>query len=287
MIATEDTHKLVEAFAKKTKAKSDVFSSALSPPLGKPFTLGSHRLELFSSGLGLGGASLVADIGEKRIAYAGTVNPENDTEGVRADIRHCDTLVIDGEYADSHYSFPKIQAAADQAAETCQQVSSATNKAGIVVLLVRTKTKSLQVAAALHQRGIALRAHRRFYSLLKNSAGRFAPSEIRLAPPKLKPGTVVIWPADARSALEKQSLPPGSKIILLSGRAKDLAFVHKLQIHDAIPWSQKADCDALVEYIKATGAATVHFLSSQYNSSWDRLGLDVFPLGPPKQMALF
>ncbi|HVV84324.1 MAG TPA: hypothetical protein VHE35_14725, partial [Kofleriaceae bacterium] len=47
----------------------------LPVPLGRSFTLGTVRLELAPSGHGRGGAALAAEVGGRRVFYAGAINP--------------------------------------------------------------------------------------------------------------------------------------------------------------------------------------------------------------------
>src|SRR5262252_4918015 len=48
---------------------------ALLAPLGRPFGLGSLRLELFASGAMPGAASLLCEAGARRVVYAGPIGP--------------------------------------------------------------------------------------------------------------------------------------------------------------------------------------------------------------------
>ncbi len=281
MIATEGTHTLLNAIAGKDK------NSALSTPLGRPFTLGSHRLELFASGVGMGAASLVADVGESRIVYAGSINTQPSPTAQTSDVRTCDTLIIDGEYADEHYIFPSFDEAADLTAKHCNAV---TREGGVSILLVRTVTKAIDVAIALANRGLDLSAHRSFFTVMKQLGETLGLKRIRRATNTPKPGTTILWPLKARSTLNRISVPEKSQITLLSGRAKDSSFVEALEIDGAIAWSQKADSKQLAQYINTTGASDVHFLGSRETSSWKQIrgtGANVFPLGPPRQMSLF
>src|SRR5688500_9170675 len=54
---------------------------ALPAPFGRPFSLGAARVELFSSGYLPGAASLLVEVGGKRLLYAGTVRTGPPTLG--------------------------------------------------------------------------------------------------------------------------------------------------------------------------------------------------------------
>ena len=278
----------------------------LAVPYGRPFTLGTVRLELIRSGHGLGSAGLLVDVDGRRVLYASAVNPGGGGLGGNADNRPCDTLVLAADYGDPRFRFPDRDGIIDQVADFVLDV---TTSSGAAVLLVSSPSKALDVASRLADRmpdRLAARSstapggllsffgHRRIYdaALRARRVIGLTPRIRRLATAAPPAGHVTLWPLSRRTALP-DALPPGSRVALVSGLAMDRDAVGELEeqgVSAGFPWSNQADCDQLVEYIEGCGASQV-FLTHRHADSLatalDRPGRVTRSLGPPRQMSLF
>jgi putative mRNA 3-end processing factor len=289
LIATAPTLALLDAQA---------YGSQLSVPYGRPFSLGTVRLELIPSGHGLGSASLVADVGQRRVLYAGAVNLRGGGLGGAADVRQCDTLAASASYGDPRFRFPALDEMVARAGDFIQEVTCA---GGVAVLLVTSASKAMDVASRLAD-VLAARpsgpgsaqpaffAHRGY----ADAAQRLRPAHpalprLRRWPGKPPGGHVLLWPAERRDALPGP-LPASSRVALVSGNALDAETLAALAVDTAFAWSNQADCDELVHYIETSGASHV-FLTGRFAEPLARRlgrpGRLFHALGPPRQMNLF
>jgi putative mRNA 3-end processing factor len=188
----------------------------LTPPFGRPFTLGVHRLELFRAGSSLGAASLSIDIDGHRIVYTGAVHPRGGNLGGAAERRSADTLILEAEYGARHYRFPDPEEVIPRVIEFSSEVA---RDGGVAVLLVRHAEKTLDIAHAFRDTDIPLLAHRSLADVARRAPAEPARATVRRAGPRPHPGSVLLWPTRARQALGGTALPPRSRIALVSGCA--------------------------------------------------------------------
>jgi hypothetical protein len=288
IIATAETLALLARQGRRHDAASE-----LSVPTGRPFSLGTLRLELFRSGSALGAASLSVDIGDRRVVYAGSVNPGGGGLGGTADQRPCTVLVVDAHYGDARFQFPPVDQAVAETAALCRRICGA---GGAAVLLVTSALKGLDVAHRLE--GVGLRgdceilAHRSIHHAAQKvrNAGLQAPLVRRFAASRMQPGNVLLWPAGRRAQLDRVGLPGGSEVVLVSGLAADPDAIARARAAHGIAWSSQADHAALRRYVEESGAASVHLVGRFADRMAEELagrGLTARALGPPVQMSLF
>jgi putative mRNA 3-end processing factor len=278
LIATSESFALM---GKKGRgAGSD---SELAVPLGRPFSLGTLRLELFRSGSALGAAALAVDTGERRVVYAGALHPRGGGLGGAGEQRACDVLVVSAHHGLPHFRFPPLDDALGQIAAACRGHAA--------VLLVPGWLEGLDVASALERAGVGeVVAHRSIHHAAQRlrAAGQGAIA-VRRAGAKLRDGQVLIWPLARRGALAS-ALPAKSRVLLVAGDAVDPAAVARAKADSGIAWSTEADHGALVRYIDETRARAVYLLGRHADAmarELDRPGRAARPLAAPQQMSLF
>lgn len=259
----------------------------LSVPYGRPFTLGSVRLELLRSGHAPGGAALLSDVAGQRILYAGPVNPRGGGLGDAAELRPCDVLVIDASYAHPRYAFPPLEQAVAAVRGFALEVTAS---GGVAVLLVSSPSKGLDVAARLAgEAQLGFAAHRSVYEAARRLRA-LHPSLPRVRRWSGRPlaGEVLLWPVDQRAALGELAGP--SRVALVSGRALDPELVSALNVDAAMAWSNLAGYEELLAYVEQSGARAV-FATSRHAEDLARVvataGRFARALGPPRQMPLF
>jgi putative mRNA 3-end processing factor len=288
IIATAETLAILARQGRRPAAASE-----LSVPLGRPFSLGTLRMELFRSGSAIGAASLSVDLGDLRVVYAGTVNPRGGGLGGAADQRSGSVLVIDAHYGDPRFRFPSVDEAVSETEALCRRVAAA---GGALVLLVTSALKGLDVAHRLDGAGVRsqceLVAHRSIHHAAQKlrTAGLEAPTVRRFAASRVQPGQVLLWPAGRRQPLDRVGMPGGSEVALLSGAAIEREALARARAAHGIAWSGQADYPALRRYIEDSGASSVHLLGRFAEGMAAELagrGLVARPLGPPVQMSLF
>lgn len=286
LIATQITLDLLSRAHKKLQPQSQ-----LAVPYGRPFTLGTRRLELVRSGHSLGSASLLIDTGSQRVLYAGPVNPAGGGLGDTADLRACDILVISARYGHEQLSFPPVD---DAAAAVVAFVREVHERGGLAVLLLTSPSKGFDVAHRLSREKIHVIAHRSIHHAAQRIRARVELPKIRRwsgKPPRTAgPVRALLWPLHLRSALDKVTLPDRSKIALVSGAAAE-PDAHKRFASDALfAWSNAADYQRLREYIDASGARQVYVTdryARELAAAIRTNKRDAMPLGPPVQLGLF
>jgi hypothetical protein len=283
LIATAET---LAMLSRRDKRQQPI--SQLSVPYARPFTLGTTRIELLRSGHCIGGASMVVDVDGQRVLYAGMVDPRPGGLGGAADMRACDTLVIDATYGDRRFRFPPVD---EVAAEVSGLVAEVTGAGGVAVLLVTSACKGLDVAARLGDH-VTLSSHRMIHHAAQHlrATGVELPRIRRFSGKRAQSGRVLLWPANRRDALDSVELPIGSQIALLSGRALDADATAEVRADAAFAWSNCAGFDELLQYLESSGASRV-FLTSRFAeplaAALDSEQRSARPLGPPRQMSLF
>lgn len=270
--------------------------SHLSVPYGRPFTLGTVRLELIHSGHGVGGAGLLATVDGYRILYCRDIDPnDGDGDGDGAESRRCDALVLGAHYGHPGFEFP----ARDEAVLAVRDFVQETIDAGAAaVLLVSSASKALQVArrlsASLAGRladgiGPTFFAQRGIYDAAQRLAGqRDGEPRIRRFAGRLPTGHILLWPMTRRAQLTQRG--GRARIALVSGAACDAALVGQLSVDTAFAWSDRADHDDLLQYIEKCRPTQV-FLTGAYAESMSarhsRSARPWHALTAPRQIELF
>ncbi len=254
----------------------------LPVPLGRPFTLGTVRLELTPSGHGRGGAALAADLGGRQVMYGGALNPAGGGLGGPAVLRPCDTLVVVVRWGEPHHRFPP------PAEATRAVIAACAERAGgdaVVVLLVDDALAGLELAALLHGHGVAVAGHR----TIVEGARRL--TEAGLTAPPLRRAVarhrVLIWPLADRARLPAALRGLPAITVLASGLAVEPGAAATLGADIAVAWSLAGDRDALAELIGSASASDVILVGRGAEPLAAALGRRARVLGPPQQMPLF
>jgi hypothetical protein len=255
---------------------------------GRPFTLGTLRLELLSSGHLPGAAALSCEDGERRILYAGAARLGTPAQGAApAALRAADALCIDATFGHPRFVFVAREEAE---LETCAFVRAARDAGRAPVLLVAPFGPAQDLAPALVAQGWRLRGHRSMVAAAAayRRAGVKAPAIARFSGTLLA-DEVLLWPAVERAVGLLGRLGP-TRVAWISGWARDASAVARLGVERGIPYSSHADFAGLLAYVAATGAREVAvnrgFTEDLASSLRDR-GIDAYALGPPRQIQLF
>ncbi len=260
----------------------------LAVPFGHPFTLGTHRLELFSSGHGLGASSLLVRRGEESILYAGAVNPFGSELGGAIDHRAADILVLAARYGQPHFDFSQAVEEIERLVTRCQEICEA---GGVAVLLIRNSLKAMDTAAILTKLQLPVHAHHSFHTIAKCDPRLQLPgSTVKRWNAKGKGARVLLWPARSRNTIDVARLPSKSRIFLVSGSAVSALALGAARADEGIVWSDEADFNGLVSYIESSKASQVYLTSAPNDG--DELaqalpGIRIQAIGPPKQLHLF
>lgn len=278
IIATDATAKLLaSAMGRRVQSTLDV-------PFGRPFTLGSSRLELFPSGAAIGGASLAATTLGTRIVYAGAVRTHpGDLAGV-AETRTCDVLVVDAGLA-TEYRFPP-RAAIERSLHTWLEVALADHATPILVC--EPLGSALDLVVLLGD-DLPLRVHRAIAAVAR------AARSLGMAIPAVRPlvgepsaGEVVLWPIRARglAPARRHRVAP---VTHWAADPSSPARAHSPDHAAGFPWQEGATREQLLAYVAETGAGEVFCVNGNEAliAALHARGFAACLLGPPRQLPLF
>jgi len=288
LIGTEPTLAMLARSEYSSQAES-----RLSVPYGRPFTLGTLRLELVQTGHAIGSAALAVDVDGERVLYAAAVNPHGGGLGGTADVRSCAAVVLAATYGDPAFELPPVEEAQARVVEFASEV---TGRGGIAVLLVSSPSKGIDVAARLAREGLEIRAHRSVHHAAQRLRGieGISPPEIHRwtarSAARAARRCVLLWPSRHIQILARAALPPHSRVALVSGSALDPEETAKCEADVGFAWSNQADFRELRAYIESCGARRVYLTGRYAESMAESINTAERPariLGPPRQMSLF
>jgi hypothetical protein len=284
ILTTETTLALLGAPGARLRAH------ALLAGMGRPFALGELRLELFPSGHAPGAASLLCELGAtasagtgmERVVYAGVLGP-----GDAPAVRPADALCVDATFGARRFSFPPL---AEALSEVRRLVLEALARGSAPLVLVEAPTSALAVATTLVEAGVTVRGGR----AVVQTAAAYAEAGLPTPPlqrfdGRLRPGEALLWPPSAREAAGLGRLEAPTTI-LATGHAGDPEAIARARADHGVPLGDRADFAALLRYIESTGAREVALMRAPGDELAQALqarGVDTYPVGPPRQIALF
>ena len=286
LIATARTFALLEAGTPKLLAKS----APLPAQLGKPFALGPLKLTLHAAGSVLGSACLRCEQeGGKIVVWSADLGGS----GARApqtaeprEVPRCDTLVLRAIHGHPRYVFPPREGLFARLDEFVQQ----TIADGLTPVVLAAPLGGAQEAALfLGARGHKLRLHPAIHraALVYEKSGVVF-QDLELFDGPAAPGEVVVIPSGAR--VGKRGPIGAHRAVLLSGRAVEDGIAERAAVDLALPLSDHAGFDELIEVAERSGARrvlTVDGFAPELAQELRARGLDAYALDAERQLDLF
>ena len=282
VLTTAETLALMGPAGERLRAR------ALTIGYGRPFSLGTLRVELLPTGVLPGAAALLCEDGERRVLYAGCARLGAPAHGAAAgEVRAAGAVCIDATFGHPRFRFLS-RADAEQQTRAFVRATQAAGRAAVV--LAAPLGPAQELAVALAAGGWQLRAHR---SILDGAAayrraGVPVPALTRFAG-KLGAGEVLLWPATEREAGSLRRLGDAA-LVWVAGGAADADAVAALRVDAGIPYAHYADFEGLLAYVAATGAREVavkNGFAEELTIALRARGLDAYVIGPPRQIDLF
>ncbi len=255
-------------------------------PFRKPFFIGALELELFPSGDALGAAQLRATVNGQRIVYTGDLNPAGSLTAEPCEVAACDVLVIESTFGRPCYRFPPREEVYEQVRAFAR---GALADGQTPVFLAYPLGKSQEAIRLLVSGGFSVAAHASIADICDIYARHGCALPHRRFDGTARPGEALVFPPHlARSrALAKLG---SVRTAVLTGWALDSGAQYRYGAQAAIPLSDHADFDGLVEYVRRSGArrvVTVHGFAKEL-AAWLRdHGVEARPLEEPRQLELF
>ena len=255
-------------------------------PWGKSVEVGGSSIRLSPAGHILGAAQLVVEpVGGGRLVYTGDLNLRRRITVPAAEIVECDTLVIETTFGHPRYRWPSDESSVGMLVE---EVGRAIEKGRRPVVVGYALGKSQELAAILIRSGFRVGAEptvKQFcdiYRELGTDIGDVASVddedqgfEVLVASPSFVRG-------------RRRSGRGNDFIIWASGWAIDRSFRYRMGADAAIPFSDHADFEQLIEYVERANPGRVYTMhgTSEFARQLRRRGIEATHLGR-HQMSLF
>lgn len=252
-------------------------------PYREPVDWGGLRLTTYPAGHCLGSAMLLAEDGDQSLLYTGDFKLGESATAERAELPRADILVMESTYGRPDYRLPPRPQVVEQ---LCDLVRAAIRDDAVPVIEAYALGKAQEVTRLLTAEGFRVRQHRKIYEIsriyesLGVELGRY-----ELSDGAAEPGDVLLVPPRARRL--EQDLREVR--IAVTGWAIDPRTQYRLGVAHALPLSDHADYDELMEAAARVGARKVYCTHGS-ESFVDRLreaGFDAYPLGRPEQRRLW
>lgn len=221
-------------------------------PYRTPIEWGGLRLTLYPAGHCLGSAMLLAEDGRESLLYTGDFKLGESATAVAAELPHAEILIIESTYGHPEYRFPPRQAAIRQLLDGVRETLEA-GKTPIVEAY--TLGKAQEVTRLLTAQGIPVVQDRevfeisRIYESFGVKLGCKGVCEGRA-----EPGCVLVAPPRAgRREQDAQVVR-----FAVTGWALDQRTKYRLGVDYAIPLSDHADYDELLEAVRIVSPRMVY-----------------------------
>jgi len=280
-----------ETLALMGEAGARLRQRTLTVGYGRPFGLGTLRLELVPSGVLPGAAALACEDGERRILYAGRARLGPPALGsLPGEVRSAHALYLDATFGHPRFRF----LARDEAEERVRRfVRAARDEGRGAVVLAAPLGLAQDLAAALRADGWKIRGHRAVIEAAAayGRAGALAaPAMPARFTGKLTRDEVLLWPAGAREAAAVRRALPDARVVWVSGLACDADARARVGADEAIPFANGPDFEGLLAYAAATGAREIavrNGFAEDLAAAFRARGADAYVLAPPRQIDLF
>ncbi|MDQ2817839.1 MAG: MBL fold metallo-hydrolase [Candidatus Eremiobacteraeota bacterium] len=253
---------------------------------GESFGCGDSTVTLFPAGHVLGSSQIVVRSGESTTAYTGDFKLRGGRTHELCQVPRCDTLIMECTYGRPHYRFPQ-RAAVE--AELIARCSAALDQKITPVVYAYALGKAQEVIAALSEAGFKVAAVTEVadvcevYESLGVHLGSYARYDARA-----DGRFVVVAPPAARRSAEVDHLIPRYEIAV-TGWAVDRAMRSRLGVDCALAWSDHADFDDLISYVRQAAPKRVFCLHGfpDFVGYLKRAGIRAEWLAPSRQLQLF
>ena len=255
-------------------------------PYRQPLEMGGVQLTTYPAGHCLGSAMLLADNGSQRLLYTGDFKLGESLTAEQAEIPQADILIIESTFGSPRYRLPPRQLVVEQLVETIQH---ALDQGTTPVIHAYALGKAQEVTALITQAGFPVLQHptiaevSRVYEACGAKLGNWKAYRGRALP-----GHVVVTLPKSMKGFRMAGL--GSTLsIAVTGWASDDSTRYRWQVDVALPLSDHADFDQLIEAAGRVGASKIYTTHGPrgFDSHLREAGFDAEPLVAPRQRQLF
>ncbi len=251
-----------------------------------PVEFGGLRLTAYPAGHCLGSAMLFADDGQRSLLYTGDFKLGTSATSEPAELPHADILVMESTFGRPHYRLPKRDAIVAQLLEL---VHAALAEGKTPVVHAYPLCKSQEVTRLLTLAGVPVLQHAEIFKISQIyqhcgvDLGDFAQFEGQ----PLVGHAIVTLP---RSAPHFRLPSLGRTVsIAVTGWAMDERTKYRLGVDHALPLSDHADYDQLIETVERVAPREIFCTHGppEFADDLRDLGFNAYPLQPAAQRRLF
>jgi len=251
-----------------------------------PVEFGGLQLTAYPAGHCLGSAMLFADDGQRSLLYTGDFKLGPSATSEPAELPHADILVMESTFGRPHYRLPKRDAIVAQLLEL---VHGTFAEGKTPVIHAYPLGKSQEVTRLLTLAGVPVLQHAEIFKISQIyqncgvDLGDFAQFEGQ----PLTGHAILSLP---RSAPHFRLPSLGRTVsIAVTGWAMDERTKYRLGVDHALPLSDHADYDQLIETVERVAPREIFCTHgpSEFADDLRDLGFNAYPLQPAAQRRLF
>lgn len=278
IIATHETISFYNQRVGKTQANALEYH--------EPLEFEGCRVTLFPAGHILGSAQILVEMHSLRLLYSGDINIENSTTAEPIEIPESDILIMECTYGKPLYRFPKRKVVIEQ---LLSFVKSAFKEGFVPVIVGYALGKAQEAMKILGDSGYELSVHGSIAVLAKiyeEFGIQFGHWE-NYQKDRIERKVLVIPPKAVRTRMITRL--PKRKTVFLSGWAVDSSAKYRYGADEALPLSDHADFDRLIEYVRKVNPKKIYTTHgpAEFAFHLRRVGFDAAPLKKTDQLSLF
>jgi Cft2 family RNA processing exonuclease len=252
----------------------------------EPIAFGSVRLTAYPAGHCFGSAMLLAEEGQRSLLYTGDFKLGESETAEAAELPQAEILVMESTFGRPRYRMPPRR----HVIEELMSIVHAALAAGTTpVIHAYPLGKSQEVTCILTSRGVPVLQHpaiieiSRIYQEFGAELGDF-----RLFSGELLEGHAVVTLPRGMNGFRLAGMRR-TVSITATGWAIDRSTRYRLGVDHALPLSDHADFDQLVEAVRRVGAREIYCTHGphEFVDHLRDLGFNAHPLRPPRQRRLF
>jgi putative mRNA 3-end processing factor len=251
-----------------------------------PYRLNHLEIELFPSGHMLGSSQIQIVRDGVRFVYTGDFNTAKSETMKRIEIRPADILIMECTFGLPRYQFPPRWEIIEM---LITFIEDSFDRGLVPVIFCYTLGKGQEVLKILGDRGYQLSVYTTIYDMAKiyehhgisfNNMKKFEDEDLK--------NRVMLLPAHMKNWIEKRYAGAINKAVV-TGWAVDSGARYRYGADVAIPLSDHADFNGLIDYVKRASPKVVYLTHgfTQFAQYLQKEGFDARPLVYSSQISLF
>jgi Cft2 family RNA processing exonuclease len=252
----------------------------------RPLEFGGLRLTAYPAGHCLGSAMLLAECAGRTLLYTGDFKLDTPLTAEPAELPRAEILIMESTFGRPHYRLPPRR---DVICQLLEIVDSALASGKTPVIHAYPLGKSQEVTKILTLHGVPVLQHPDIYAI----SCIYQQCGVDLGDFSLFVGKPLIGHAIVtlpRSAREFRLPGLGKTVsIAVTGWAADTSAKYRLGVDHALPLSDHADFDQLIEAVRRVAPQEIYCTHGppEFVEHLCDLGFNAYPLHPPRQRRLF